>query len=401
VQRPRVSNAILPDGEVSLNTHLPSTLATWRTLVAATATLLMLAACSGRAEPPAAVDAATNERQLQAFVEALKPRGPEKPVIAVLARNEATETTDFLLTHAVLQRAGVADVHAVAPRRGRVTLYPALEVEVAQDLAGFDREYPAGADYVIVPAMLYERDDDPAITVWLRQQADKGARIVSACAGALVVGRAGLLDGRRFTTHWYFRDEVLARHPGAIYVPHQRYVVDRDVATTTGITASVPAMLALVEAIGGRAKAQALAAELGVGSWDPAHDSSRFGLTAGRAVNYLVASAAFWRKGRWRIDVRDGMDDIALALATDAWTRTGYVTVDAAAAGPVTLGSGLKLVAQPASNDAPRVPLTPGLEPVKQLEHTLCDIEKRFGAARREWVAIELEYPNAALDCPG
>jgi len=75
------------------------------------------------------------------------------------------------------------------------------------------------------------------------------------------------------------------------------------------------------------------------------------------------------------------------------------VTVAAAAAGPVTLRSGLELIAQPASEDIPRIPLTSGLEPVKQLERTLCEIEARFGPSRREWVAIELEYPNIALDC--
>ena len=247
-------------------------------------------------------------------------------MVAVLALNEGTEMTDFLLPHAVLQRAGVADVQAVAPRRGRVSLYPALQVEVAQDLAGFDQAHPSGADYVIVPAM--RDDNDPAITAWLKQQADRGARIIGVCAGALVVGRAGLLDGRRFATHWYYRSTLLERHPSAIYVPHQRYVIDRDVATTTGITASVPTMLALVEAIGGREKAQALAAELGVTSWTPAHDSSPFGLNAGRTWNYVLNKAAFWRHERWSVDVQDGMDDIALALAADAWSRTGRVSVE-------------------------------------------------------------------------
>jgi putative intracellular protease/amidase len=347
------------------------------------------------------VDAASSERQAQAFVEALKPRRPGRPVVAVLARNEATETTDFLLSHAVLQRAGVADVQAVAPRRGRVSLYPALQVEVAQDFAGFDRAYPSGADYVIVPAMLYDRDEDPAVTAWLKRQADRGARIIGVCAGALVVARAGLLDGRRFTTHWYFRSTVLERHPTAVYVPHQRYVVDRDIATTTGITASVPSMLALVEAIGGRAKAQALAAELGVDSWTPAHDSSAFGLNASRTFSYLLNKAAFWRRQQWSVDVRDGIDDIALAFAADAWSRTGNVTVDAASAsGPVKLRSGLMLAAQPAAEGTPRLPLAPALKPAQQLDRTLCEIAERYGAARREWVMIELEYPGAPTDCP-
>jgi hypothetical protein len=205
-----------------------------------------------------------------------------------------------------------------------VLLYPALQIEVAQDLASFDQVYPSGADYVVVPAM--RDDDNPAITAWLKQQADRGARIIGVCVGALVVGRAGLLDGRRCTTHWYYRSTLLKRHPSAVYVPHQRYVIDGSVATTTGITASVPTMLALVEAIGGRAKAQALASELGVEAWNPAHDSSLFEITANRAWNYLLNKAAFWRHERWSVEVRDGMDDIPFAFAADAWSRTGLVS---------------------------------------------------------------------------
>ncbi len=363
-------------------------------LVAPLFVTLLLAGCSaGVRVPPAPADAATLARDKHAFLEAMQPARPGRPVIAVLARNEATETTDFLLTHAVLQRSGLAEVQAVAPRAGRVSLYPTLAVEVDQDFAGFDRAHPAGADYVIVPAL--DDSDDPAVLAWLRQQAAKGARIVSICAGALIVGRAGLLDGRRATTHWYFVDTLLERHPGMHYVAHRRYVVDRGVVTTTGITASVPTMLALVEAIGGRAKAQALAAELGVDSWTPAHDSSRFGLSAEAAWNYLLARAAFWRHEDWRVDVRDGMDDIALAFAADAWASTGLVTVEAAAPAPVKLRSGLTLLAQPAPKAAPRVPLTPGLKPVQQLERTVCEIKERFGVERSEWVMTKLEYPGA------
>src|SRR5688500_10655446 len=90
--------------------------------------------------PPAQADASTIEQQAQSFVEAMKPRRAGKPIVAVLAVNEGTEMTDFLLPHAVLQRSGVVDVHAVAPQRGRVHLYPALDVEVTEDLASFDQE---------------------------------------------------------------------------------------------------------------------------------------------------------------------------------------------------------------------------------------------------------------------
>ena len=340
---------------------------------------------------------AVSEREKQEFVEALKPRRAGRPVVAVLALNEGTEMTDLLLPHAVLRRADVANVQVVAPRRGRVKLYPALEVEGAQDFASFDQTHPSGADYVIVPAM--QDDNDPAVTTWLRQQADQGAQVIGICVGGLVVGRAGLLDGRRFASHWYYRSKLLKRHPSATYVPHQRYVIDRGVATTTGITASVPTIIALVEAIGGREKAQAVAAELGVTSWTPAHDSAPFHLDAGRMWTYILNKAAFWRHERWSVDVQDGSDDIALALVADAWSRTGIISVEATAAGPVTLRSGLVLVAQPAADPTPRVPMAPTLKPVQQLDRTLCEIAERYGASRRDVVMLEMEYSAAAPAC--
>lgn len=370
-----------------------------RAVIGAILAASMLAACgAGVQVPPLETDAALSERQMQEFIEAMKPRRPGKPVIAIVALNEGTEITDFLLTHAVLQRAGVADVQTVAPRRGPVQLYPALQVEAGQDFAEFDRQRPAGADYVIVPAM--QDENNPAVIAWLQRQAAQGARIIGVCAGGLVLGRAGLLDGRHFVTHWYFRKAVLERHPHAHYVPHRRYVSDRGVATTTGITASLPAMLALVEAIGGHDKAQAIAAQIGVHSWTPAHDSSLFGLNARRASTYLLNKAAFWRDQQWKVNVHNGMDDIVLALVTDAWSRTGHVRVEAASAsGPVTLRSGLVLAARPAGNDLPRLPLARELKPVQQLDRTLCEIGERYGHALREWVMAEMEYPAPVLDC--
>ena len=96
----------------------------------------------------------------------------------------------------------MADVVLLATEPGPVKLYPALEVEPHATIATFDAQHPEGADYVIVPAM--SRDDDPTVLQWLRSQAAKSATIIGVCAGAMVVGEAGLLDGKRATTHWYY-----------------------------------------------------------------------------------------------------------------------------------------------------------------------------------------------------
>jgi len=371
-------------------------------LVATCLAGIALTGCGAGRELPAPPAATAAEAEKQAFVQELRPRRSRKPVIAILAINERTETTDFLLPHAVLQRAGIAEVHPVAPRRGQVTLFPTFQVEVREDLAAFDQAHPEGADYVIVPAM--EPDDDRVATGWLRAQARKGAQVIGVCRGARVLGQAGLLDGRRFTGHWSDRDLLVRRHPGATHVPNQRYLIDRNVATSTGITASVPTMLALVEAIGGRAKAQELATELGVDSWSPAHDSARFGLDTRRRWTYLVNKAtAFWGHQRWALDVRDGSDDVTLALVADAWERTGRVSVQAAAStSTVSLRSGLALITAPMPDDVPRVPLRAGLRPMQELDRTLCEIAARFGSSRHEWVLLEMEYAGGGEACrPG
>jgi putative intracellular protease/amidase len=129
--------------------------------------------------PPADVDAALAEAQKQAFVDALQPRHPGKPLIAILAINDKTEMTDLLVPHAILQSSAVAEVHPIAPRSGLVRLFPTFRVEVAEDFASFDRAHPAGADYVIVPAM--RPDDNRSAITWLRRQAAKGTRVIGVC----------------------------------------------------------------------------------------------------------------------------------------------------------------------------------------------------------------------------
>lgn len=140
------------------------------------------------------------------------------------------------------------------------------ENQTAATTADFDTRYPDGADYVIVPAM--HQDDDPTVLAWIKAQAAKGAFIIGVCSGVKVVSKTGLLRDRAATGHWYDIDDLRRDNPSMRWVRDRRYVVDRGVATTTGITASMPVSLALVEAIGGEPVATALARDLGVTNWD-------------------------------------------------------------------------------------------------------------------------------------
>lgn len=340
-----------------------------------------------------------------ALLAALQPPKRARPLVAVLGLNDATETTDYLLPTSVLRRADVAEVRMLAPDAGPVRLYPALTVQPDATLADFDARHPEGADYVIVPAM--SRDDDPAVLAWLQAQAKRGATVIGVCAGAKVVGAAGLLDGRRATTHWYFVEELRRRSPTVQYVPDRRMVADRSrgtVVTTTGISASMPAMLTLVEAIAGRAKAEAVARELGVPAWSAAHDSRAFQLTRPFATtvlgNVLKNAPAFWQREPVGVQLRPGMDEAALALVADAWSRTyrSAARPIAESAGGVTTRHGVRVLPDADAGQGVQVDrhvlIPPGQKPAEALDQALAGIAARYGPATAEAVALQLEYPG-------
>jgi putative intracellular protease/amidase len=337
------------------------------------------------------------KEEVDATLAALKPPKRKRPLIAVIGLNDATETTDYLMPYGILRRAAVADVVALATEPGPMTLYPAFKVMPDMTVADFDTRHPNGADYVIVPAM--SRDDDPAVLQWIRNQAAKGAIIVGVCAGAKIVGAAGLLDGKRATTHWYYLDELRKKHPAIRYVADRRLVVDRGVATTTGITASMPMALTLIEAIAGRDKAEAVARELGLSHWDARHDSDAFTFTRPFALRAIVNTLAFWNREQLGIDLRPGADEVSLALVADAWSRTyrSRAVTFARTEDPLETRSRLRIIPDKVATSWSAEDLLPAIgtqRPAQALDQALQGIASRYGTPTADLVAMQLEYPR-------
>lgn len=334
-----------------------------------------------------------------ATLAALAPPKRARPLVAVIGLNDATETTDYLMPYGILRRSGVADVVALATGPGPVKLYPALKVEADATTAQFDARHADGADYVIVPAM--SRDDDPVVLQWLRSQAAKGATIIGVCAGAKVVGAAGLLDGKRATTHWYFLDDLRDRTPSIRYVADRRFVVDGSVATTTGISASMPMSLTLIEAIAGDEKAAAVARELGLAHWDARHTSGAFKITRPFALTVMGNAMAFWNRERMGIGLSRGVDEVTLALVADAWSRTyrSRAVAFAATHDAVDTRHGLRVLPDEVAAQWPharRLPAFDDRRPAQALDDALSGIERRYGAGTADVVAMQLELVRAA-----
>ncbi len=103
---------------------------------------------------------------------------------------------------------------------------------------------------------------DHALSAWLKRKAADVRRLGAVCVGSFLLAEAGLLNGRRATTHWKFGRELAARHPG-VHVEHEPlWVKDGNIYTCAGISAGIDLALAWVEEDCGATLAHEAAREL-------------------------------------------------------------------------------------------------------------------------------------------
>ncbi len=318
--------------------------------------------------------------------------GRARPLVAIVAGEGGAETTDFIIPFGVLKESGLADVRTVSPQAGPVQLLRTIRVQPDQTFAEFDAAAPDGADIIIVPAQ--GRPDSPALLAWIRDQAAKGAVIVSICEGARVLAAADLLQRKRVTTHWGAIDGLEKAHPEATWVRDARYVQDGTLISTTGVAASLPASLALVEAIGGPEAAHSVAGRLGVRDWSTRHRTADFQIGTGDYMRAAGALGAFWRHETVAAPVSAETDEIALALKTDAWGRglRAKVLISGADTAPIRTRRGLVILPDTRSTGAGRYILSPGDAPAgDQLRMTLDEMTRRYGAPAARLAILGME----------
>ncbi len=106
-------------------------------------------------------------------------------------------------------------------------------------------------DYLLVPGGAGARDGaaNEAVVEFLREQAKHCRKVLSVCTGTFLLHRAGLLNGRRATTHWSYLEQLRAL-PG-VEVVEERFVEDGAVWTSSGVSAGIDMTLALIAAVAG------------------------------------------------------------------------------------------------------------------------------------------------------
>jgi transcriptional regulator GlxA family with amidase domain len=150
----------------------------------------------------------------------------------------------------------------VAPAAGPVRTMSGLGLvadAAVADVAGpIDTFVVAGGNEAGITAVI----SDPVVLDHVRRLAAGSRRVASVCSGAFVLAAAGLLDGRRATTHWSACDRLAGGYPAVTVERDPIFVRDGRIATSAGVTAGIDLSLALVEEDHGHAVAMAVARQL-------------------------------------------------------------------------------------------------------------------------------------------
>ncbi|GHA03887.1 putative transcriptional regulator, AraC family protein [Streptomyces echinoruber] len=116
-------------------------------------------------------------------------------------------------------------------------------------------------DTLLVPGGpgLKEALANPSLVAWIRRAAARSRRVASVCGGAFLLAEAGLLDGRRATTHWAVWEQMARRYPEVTVDPEPIFVWDGPYVTSAGVSTGIDMALALVESDHGAAYATEVA----------------------------------------------------------------------------------------------------------------------------------------------
>lgn len=175
------------------------------------------------------------------------------------------QSLDLFGPYEVFQHAhrltGGYDCRITAPQAGPVRSASGLSVHAPYGVADLD---PERIDTVVVAGGdgVDEARHDAALTEWIAATGARARRVTSVCSGVFLLAAAGLLEGRKVTTHWAREQQLMREHPEVVVDCDPIFLRDGRVWTSAGVTAGMDLALALVEDDLGREVAHATAQEM-------------------------------------------------------------------------------------------------------------------------------------------
>jgi transcriptional regulator GlxA family with amidase domain len=189
-------------------------------------------------------------------------------------------------------RPGTYELAVLAPEAGPVASSSGVEITAqALDDRPLDTLMVVGGDGA-------RRGPIAKVVAWLKEAAPRARRVTSVCSGAWLLAEAGLLDGKRATTHWSGTDEFRRRYPKVRLEADRIFVREGETWTSAGITAGIDLALALVEEDLGAKVARRTAQQLVVHQRRLGGQSQYSALLDAGGVNGRFAELMDWARER-------------------------------------------------------------------------------------------------------
>lgn len=255
---------------------------------------------------------------------------PARPTALILAGNTATESSDLLGPYAVLAASGRFNVDVVAPERTLTPLIPVplccgpLDLLPHYSFAEYAREIGVTPDLVVVPYIPFASGQDAAVLTWLRERPGDQTVILSICGGSQVVADAGLLAGRRATSHHTIQPLLETAHPEVSWVQGLRYVEDGRFISSAGVTSGIDASLHTLRRFFGREAADETARRLGYPHTRFLDDPTWQFASVKSAENTaaILPNAFRWNRTQIGLVLYDGVGEIELSSVVDTYPRS-------------------------------------------------------------------------------
>jgi transcriptional regulator GlxA family with amidase domain len=299
--------------------------------------------------------------------------------------------TDALGPYEVFARSPRFFVYTVSASHPTAMLSGGLAVVPDYSLHDVDAGLAPEPDVVVVPAVAAPNGKKEApLREWITRRTDRGAHLLGVCNGSRLLAAAGVLDGRRATSHWSAIRGLERRRPQVDWVRGQRYIQDGTVTTTAGVTSGVFGALRLVEELAGAAEAQRVGQELAYPGWSLHGPTEIRGQRWGPGdLAYLLAAVFPWWRPTVGVGLVEGVGELEVAAPFEVYASSFAArTVPIAAEARVTTRGGLRLVATPTDAIAPDLDrlIVPGA-------HTPDEVDSQLLG----WAAdrgLKVELPN-------
>ncbi len=252
-----------------------------------------------------------------------------RPLVVVLAGSEGTEIFDLLAPFAILARTGALDVQVIARDTAALPLWRGVALRPQGTLAALDADIRTPAA-IVVPNFTDAQQDE--IDAWIGRFGASGGWVLAVCEGARIIARAGLLDGRRATSHSESLDALTKEFRTVRWERGPRWVEDGSVITTAGVSASTEGALLLVERLLGVEARDRVMRDMAYPGTVPLAQFDARGIPFGDKLR-LGRRALFGGTGRVVVHLEPDVDELMLGATLDTWARAFPKSLRTIAAG--------------------------------------------------------------------